>query len=115
MLVAVLALGACKENPAGAAAYVLNRTGQPIDVYHVVDSSEELLISLERPVSASFYQEIFSPNWSPDGCTSGELVARTSEGDEVARLTEELCLGQTWRIESDGTSSVQGERIEVGS
>jgi hypothetical protein len=110
----VIFLGSCEEQLAPY-AFVINGTRQPVDVYHVVDGSEELVASLDEPIGGSHYQELFGPNWSSDFCTSGDLVARTREGEELARLTEELCLGQTWRIESDGTSSVQGERIEVGS
>lgn len=105
-LVALLLVAACEEQ-LGLDASVRNRTGQAIDVYHVVDGEEELVISLDKPLSASFDQGIFQKGKRfPTGCTTGDLVARTPAGDEVARLTEQLCVNQLWEIEVDGSSRI---------
>ena len=104
LLAAVVVLSACEEQMSPF-AFVRNQTAQPIDVYHVVDGTEELVVSLDKPLSASFDQELFDSN--PERCTSGDLVARTLEGEEVARLTEQLCVGDLWTIEPNGTSTVR--------
>jgi hypothetical protein len=106
LVVVIVTLGACAEQ-LSPEAFVMNRTRQAIDVFHVVDGSEELVNSLGEPSTASHSQELFGFNWSQDGCTSGDLVARDPDGQEIARLTDQLCLGETWRIKSDGTSTVQ--------
>jgi len=89
-------------------AFVLNQTGQAIDVYHIVDGEEDLVVSLEKPRSNSYFQPLFDSGWRyPEACTVGELVARNAEGEEVARLTEPLCIGQSWWIYPDGTSELR--------
>jgi hypothetical protein len=104
LLLAVVGfLSACEEQ-LSPFAFVRNETAQAIDVYQIVDGTEELVISLDKPLSASFDQELFDSN--PEQCTSGDLVARTLEGEEVARLAEQLCVGDLWVIEKDGTSTI---------
>lgn len=106
LVIGIVTLGACEEQ-LSPEAFVVNQTRQPIDVYHLIGGSEELVESLDEPIGGSHYQELFGPNWNSSGCTSGDLVARTPEGEEVARLTDQLCWGETWWIEIDGTSTVQ--------
>lgn len=87
------------------AAFVWNRTGEAIDVYELVDVEEELVRSLDEPHGGPSNQFLFFKGKGvPTGCTSGALVARTPEGNEVARLTERLCVGEVWVIEPGGSS-----------
>lgn len=40
------------------------------------------------------------------GCSTGVLIARAADGDEVDRREEPLCLGETWHIgDPDPTAS----------
>lgn len=107
LFIGAFGLVACLENPAGPDADLLNRTGQAIDVYEVVDGQEQLVVSLDKPLSGSFEDDLFQATRTrPDGCSRGDLVARNNDGVEVARLTETLCIQQTWVIEKDGSSYV---------
>jgi hypothetical protein len=96
---------ACEEN-LSPEAFVRNRTGQAIDVYHVVDGEEQLVVSLDESLSASFDQGMFTTSQFSSGCTTGDLVARATDGSEVARLTQQLCINQGWEIEADGNSRI---------
>ena len=103
-LVLLALLAACAENLA-ADAFVRNQTGQAVDVYQVVNGEEELVASLDKPLGGSDDQRLFIKSRRfPSGCTTGDLVARTPDGAEVARLTEPLCVNEGWLIETDGTS-----------
>jgi len=105
-LMSLVLITACEEQ-LSTEAFVRNRTGQAIDVYHVVDGEEELVISLDEPLSASFDQGIFHKGQRfPTGCTTGDLIARTPNGEEVARLTEQLCVNEGWEIAVDGSSRI---------
>lgn len=83
------------------AAFVLNRTDEDIDVYHVVDGEEELMRSLNEGSHEFLF---FKGRGFPSGCTTGTLVARTPEGNEIAHLTESLCVGELWVIEPGDSS-----------
>lgn len=103
LIVAVVILAGCDEN-LSPFAFVRNEAGQAIDVYEVVDGQEQLLVSLDKPLGA-LSQELFGiTNDRPDECSRGDLVARTKDGVEVARLTEAICIQQLWVIEKDGSS-----------
>ncbi len=105
LLVLVTVPAACEPEQLATDAFVRNQTGQAIDVYQIVNGKEELVASLDKPVGGSDDQGLFhaGPRF-PTGCTTGDLVARTPQGDEVARLTEPLCVNEGWEIEPDGTS-----------
>jgi len=101
-------VAACDENLSGE-AFVRNRTLQAIDVFHEVDGQEAIVVSLPKPPSASYDQGLFvKGEMFPTGCTTGSLVARRPDGDEIARLNEELCVGDAWVIEPDGRSRIIG-------
>lgn len=103
-LTVFMSITSCEEQ-LGIHAGVRNQTGQPIDVYHVVDGQEELVVSLDKPISD---QDLFSRSQFPTGCTTGDLVARSpNDGTEIARLTKELCINELWVIETDGSSNVR--------
>jgi hypothetical protein len=107
-LLAVVLMGAvCQEGPI-TTAWVINQTGQAIDIFLVVDGDEELLASLDEPVGGSHSQEVFEgARFHPDDCSTGPLVARNRQGEEIARLEEPLCAFQVWMIEADGTSYIR--------
>lgn len=104
-LVLAIVPAACKPEQLSTDSFVRNQTGQAIDVYQIIDGDEELVASLDKPLGGSFDQDLFhaGPRF-PSGCTTGDLVARTPDGAEVARLTEPLCVNEGWLIEQDGTS-----------
>ena len=105
LLVLVTAPTACKPEQLSIYSFVRNQTGQAINVYQIVNAEEELVASLDKPLGGSDDQDLFYKNRRfPTGCTTGDLVARTPQGDEVARLTEPLCVNEGWEIEADGTS-----------
>ena len=99
---------ACGPEVLGPYANVMNSPGQPIEVYNVVDGEEEFVISIEPATGGRQSQKLFDASFTqPEECTEGDLVARTLEGEEVARLTESLCIGETWLINNDGSSEIQ--------
>lgn len=83
------------------AAFVMNRTDEDIDVYQVNAREEELVRSLNEGSHEFLF---FKGGGFPTGCTTGTLVARTPEGNEVARLIESLCVGELWVIEPGDSS-----------
>lgn len=103
-LTVFIPITSCKEQ-LGVHAGVRNQTGLAIDVYHTVDGREELVASLDEPISD---QDLFTKAEFPTGCTTGDLVARSPEdGTEIARLTQELCINELWVIETDGSSRIR--------
>lgn len=108
LVLSLILVPACEENLSPEAS-VRNRTLQAIEVFREVEGQESLVVSLPEPVTASHDQTLFVKSQAfPEGCTTGDLVARTPYGDEVARLADELCINQVWVIEPDGTSRVLG-------
>jgi hypothetical protein len=71
-----------------------NDTTQTISVVHEAPTGQEAII-----VHAIRPGQVGSDDAVAGGhCTIGVLIARDESGNEVARRTEPLCLGDTWSI-----------------
>jgi hypothetical protein len=92
----------CTPTPVGV--HIQNATSSPITIYYIPGPAgraapiavAEVGVGQSRVVS-----EIFREGQS---CASGELVAQTSTGEQVARLSPPICKQQQWTI-ADAVSS----------
>jgi hypothetical protein len=104
----VLAMGTMDAEKPLAVARVMNRTLDAVEVYLIVDGEEQLVASLHGARRAFYAHVLFDSQWLyPDHCTRGALVARSPDGETVARLIEGLCPGDTWVLESHGASRIE--------
>jgi hypothetical protein len=78
-----------------------NQTTETVDVVYLPPTGVEAVI-----VHAIGPGQVGSDDAVAGGkCTIGVLIARNETGQEVARRTEPLCLGETWLIVADGGGS----------
>jgi hypothetical protein len=83
-----------------AALYLVNKTGQTISVTYDHDGSTVLADRMPPDTSAALVE----PFGKTIDCSSGDLVARTLAGVEIARRTEQICLGDTWFVSPPASS-----------
>lgn len=106
-LVAVL-VSACSPSEGPAGVIVTNDLEMTVRMTYVVDAAEESLSDelhgdvIGRGEKKEFTVDMHDPD-NPTGCTRGDLVARTEQGLEVARIPPPLCGGRiptlsTWRV-----------------
>lgn len=109
VLVGVMTILACRgPEQLRTHAYIQNQTGQAVNIYHLVGDENQFVVSLDPPFTSTYEQQLFTHSeMFPNGCTYGDLVAEAADGTEIARLSETLCVPQTWKIETDGTSFVR--------
>src|SRR5688572_18926013 len=92
LLLGVLFLGcALDDNPV---VYIRNGSAIPVEVVLLHDGGSESLVDDElRPGGAVTYNRMAE-------CVQGVLIARDSDGQEVARSARPVCRGSEWVITS---------------
>lgn len=97
-LVAVMAssLGGCIPEYDAEGLHVLNQTGQTFWIDDEPENPENL--RLRAPAG----QSVLLPS---ESCQPGP-EAQTEDGTVVAKLDEEWCPGQTWRVRAGGDSEL---------
>jgi hypothetical protein len=102
--VAVVAgiLGACVERTGREGLGVHNATDVPVRFEYVLDGSTALIEGITGPGERSLVIGDGSLRggglWGQNGCTSGTLIARDLNGNEIARHGPGLCDTADWEV-----------------
>jgi hypothetical protein len=99
---------ACGPEPGPLGVGVLNDTGQTIVVSYVIDGRETAITEgdggrVEDSTSETFRLDLFDPG-NTQNCTTGDLVIRSLEGQELDRFPPPECDGRVLRALDPGTS-----------
>ncbi len=93
--IAALILGACVfgTDPSRTWFEVANRTEEPLDISY--DRGNGMILAGDVPPGA----KVNVDNPGEPRCTKFDVIARNSEGEEIARAEPPLCGGDVWTIE----------------
>ncbi len=110
ILALALLLGGCSPSEGPAGVFIQNDLGASVRLTYIVDGTERSLADelhgdrVAPGERVEFMLDLYNEDGS-NGCTRGEIVARTDEGIEVARIPPPACFGDVqplsaWSIPS---------------
>jgi hypothetical protein len=86
----IVAIGLIQGDPGGEYFYIANRTDQTLTIVAVLDGGDKFVYATIRPHSSLT---------TGDDCGASEMIAKTSDGMEIARRGPfKLCNLNTWVI-----------------
>lgn len=97
----VLFAGRCDQSPDGI--NIVNEIDQRVEIFYVQDDGKELQVSFipsGARDSISSGSE-FSGRENSHPCTSLPLIAKTKQGEVIARREPPICVGDTWTIREE--------------
>jgi len=110
ILALALLLVGCSPSEGPAGVFIQNDLDSSVRLTYIVDGAERSLADelhgdrVAPGERVEFMLDLYNEDGS-NGCTRGEIVARTDEGVEVARIPPPACLGDVqplseWAIPS---------------